>query len=203
MTHTTPATVPTVAPSPGIHLVKTGSTPGGNRVGGTVVYVLTATNTGNVTLSNVTISDPMLGGDVTPSATAAWPNGVVGMLAPGQSVIATVSYTITAADGTAGSIVNHATATGNSPHTSTTVSSRVTSSDSATVPTTPAAGSGSGSNSQASGETTGVSGSGVLAETGISGGYLYAAGGAMMLLLLGAVLVVATRRRRDEDPSEA
>ena len=71
-------------------------------VGETITYTFTVTNTGNVTLINVSITDPIVpvtGGPVT--------------LAPGQSdsTSFTATYTITAADLDNGQVTNQALAT--------------------------------------------------------------------------------------------
>ncbi|WP_035456984.1 DUF7507 domain-containing protein, partial [Algoriphagus terrigena] len=70
-----------------------------------IEYTLTVTNTGNVTLANVQVTDPLTGFD----------NGGALTLAPGASETYTVSYTATQADVDAGLIVNQATATGVTP----------------------------------------------------------------------------------------
>ncbi|MFC3879250.1 gliding motility-associated C-terminal domain-containing protein, partial [Algoriphagus namhaensis] len=64
----------------------------------------TVTNTGNVTLSDVTVEDPLTG-----------LNTNVGDLAPGESATVVTSYTITQADVDAGSVTNAATGTGQTP----------------------------------------------------------------------------------------
>lgn len=69
-------------------------------------YTLTATNTGNVTLTGVSITDPMLGTlDCTQPVT----------LAPGESLVCTGTYTVTEADLDTGQIDNTATTTGTAP----------------------------------------------------------------------------------------
>jgi hypothetical protein len=55
----------------------------------------TLTNTGNVTLTDVGLSDPLQG--LSAIAFGTWP-GVAETLAPGQSVQATATYTLTQAD---------------------------------------------------------------------------------------------------------
>ncbi|WP_194928735.1 LPXTG cell wall anchor domain-containing protein [Pseudactinotalea sp. HY158] len=110
-----PATVPTVDPAPAITLVKSGETTDGNGVGDVVTYSFTATNSGNVTLSDVAISDPLAGlSELSYDWSAATGEGV---LAPGESVTATATYTLTQADVDAGSVVNVATAAGTPPPT--------------------------------------------------------------------------------------
>ena len=72
----------------------------------TIDYSFTVTNTGNVTLSGVTVDDPRVTG-ITPAPVT---------LAPGASQVFTASpYAVTQADLRTGSIVNTATATGTSP----------------------------------------------------------------------------------------
>jgi len=90
-------------------LTKTDDLPGTyDTIGQVVTYTLTATNTGNVTLHNVTVSDtPALSGF---SCTPAIP---VATLAPNASVVCTGTHTITQADLDAGSFTDtgHATST--------------------------------------------------------------------------------------------
>ncbi len=72
-------------------------------VGDSIAYSYLVTNTGNVTLSGpFTVSDD--------KATVTCPAGA---LDPGDSITCTATYTITAADITAGSVTNHATAHAN------------------------------------------------------------------------------------------
>ncbi|QYA42357.1 DUF11 domain-containing protein [Macrococcoides bohemicum] len=73
--------------------------------GETVTYKFKVTNTGNVTLTNVEVTDPMFDG-ITLNKTT---------LAPGESTTGTASKVITQADVDAGSLVNTATATGTPP----------------------------------------------------------------------------------------
>ncbi|WP_074711855.1 DUF7507 domain-containing protein [Arthrobacter alpinus] len=82
-----------------------------SKVGDTITYHFTATNTGNTPLTDVTITDPLTG----LSALAyTWP-GTAGTLAPGEKVDATATYQITQADINTGKIDNTATATGKNP----------------------------------------------------------------------------------------
>ncbi|EEB9150764.1 DUF11 domain-containing protein, partial [Salmonella enterica subsp. enterica serovar Paratyphi B] len=70
-------------------------------VGDTIAYTFTVTNTGNVTVTDIAVQDPRAGA-VTCDVTA---------LAPGQVATCTAApYTVTAADETAGEVVNTATA---------------------------------------------------------------------------------------------
>ncbi len=95
--------------NPGLALTKT-ITSGSpyNAAGNVISYQLVATNTGNVTLSGVTISDPLLG---TLACTPAQP----ATLAPSQTLTCTGSYTVTQANVDAGSVTNTANASGTAP----------------------------------------------------------------------------------------
>jgi len=102
---------------PGLGVVKTADKSGLSdpaQVGDPIVYTITATNTGNLTLTGVTVRDNLLGGDITSSCT--WPV-TAGTLLPGQSAVCTVTYLITQADIDAGGVTNTATATGLPPST--------------------------------------------------------------------------------------
>ena len=72
--------------------------------GETVTYRITAANDGNLTLTNVEVADKLTG-DV-------W---MIESLAPGESREFTTAYVVTEADVLAGSVVNVATADGESP----------------------------------------------------------------------------------------
>ncbi|MFP7697355.1 hypothetical protein, partial [Trueperella sp. LYQ143] len=76
------------------------------KLGEEVTYVFTVTNTGNVTLHDVALEDPMLGG------TVALP---VNTLAPGASTTATAKYAVTQADLDNGRINNTAMVTSRGP----------------------------------------------------------------------------------------
>ena len=102
-------------PAPALTLTKAGTVdmsvvfPGTRAdAGDRIVYTLTATNAGNVTLTGVTIVDPKLGTlACTPSQPAT--------LAPGAQIVCTGSYTLTQADLNGGVVSN--TATGDSDQT--------------------------------------------------------------------------------------
>ena len=106
--------------TPAITLMKTAAQPNYNAVGNVLTYTFTVTNTGNVTLTNVTLTDP--------SATVA--GGPIASLAPGasDSTTFTASHTVTQANINAGSFTNTATVTGTPPS-----GPNVTASHSATV----------------------------------------------------------------------
>jgi uncharacterized repeat protein (TIGR01451 family) len=99
---------------PDIEVVKTATTAGGKvtQVGQVVDYTFTVTNTGNTTLTNVTLTDP-LPGLSTPTVNAdGWPGTAAGVLKPGEKVIFTASLTVDQVRFDAGSILNTATTKG-------------------------------------------------------------------------------------------
>jgi uncharacterized repeat protein (TIGR01451 family) len=100
--------VPTTDPDPAIEIVKDADTAGPAGLGETITYTFAVTNTGNVTLSNATITDPLPG--------LTWVTGPnVGTLAPGETKTGTATYVVTEADVDAGNVHNIATATGTPP----------------------------------------------------------------------------------------
>ncbi|WP_442922916.1 DUF7507 domain-containing protein, partial [Microbacterium sp. H83] len=105
-----PVVINTVLPAAALTVQKDGIVGGDGRVGSVVDYTFRVTNTGNVTVSAIALTDPMPGLSV-PQFT--WPSAS-GVLAPGQSATATAAYTITQTDVDAGSIANAATAAGSS-----------------------------------------------------------------------------------------
>ena len=72
-----------------------------------ITYSYKVTNTGNVTLNPVTVTDPLSG-----LSTISCP---ATLLAAGATETCTATYTTTQADVTRGSITNTATATATSP----------------------------------------------------------------------------------------
>ena len=110
-----------------------GVDPNKTDAGDTITYSFSVANTGNIALTNVTISDPKL-----PTLTCT----TVASLAVGasQAVVCTSGnvYTLTAADVAAGSATNVATATGTAPpDTCATAPCNVTGTSTSTVPTAP------------------------------------------------------------------
>ena len=95
--------------NPAIMLEKTGALDlGDNGVampGDVINYSFTVTNTGNVTLTSISVSDPLVGPVSCSAAT----------LAPDASTPCTASYEITQADIDAGEVFNEATANGTPP----------------------------------------------------------------------------------------
>src|SRR5690606_6225338 len=106
-------TVP-IAPGPALELVKTGELPRGAATvaGDEILYAFTVTNTGNVTLGDVSISDELEG--MSEISFGAWP-GAAAALAPGASAPPAALPVLTQADVDAGAVDNSATATGVPP----------------------------------------------------------------------------------------
>ncbi|WP_420811382.1 DUF7507 domain-containing protein [Microbacterium hydrocarbonoxydans] len=105
------AVVPTSAAAPGLTVVKTADTAAGTRAGDVVSYTIRATNSGNQTLTGVTVTDPLAG---LSALAITWP-ATTGVLAPGQTAIARGTYVITQADVNTGSIRNTASAGATAP----------------------------------------------------------------------------------------
>ncbi|MCK8475672.1 DUF7507 domain-containing protein, partial [Microbacterium aurugineum] len=106
------ATTPTPAASAGLAIVKTGQLQDADSnglagLGESIAYSFEVRNTGTVTVTDITVTDP-LAGSVTCPATS---------LAGGASMTCTadVPYTVTEADVLAGGVVNTATADGTVP----------------------------------------------------------------------------------------
>lgn len=98
-------------------------------VGDIITYTIKVTNTGNVTLTDVELNDPLLGGNIVLDKT---------VLAPGESVEVSLEYTTTQEDFDYGRRVNTADATGTPPGYNPedpTSPQKPTDSDTVTVPT--------------------------------------------------------------------
>ncbi|PSK96914.1 DUF7507 domain-containing protein, partial [Cecembia rubra] len=95
----------TVVQNASLSMSKTANRSTVSAAGQEIVYTLTVTNNGNVTIENVTIVDNKVS-----------VNQNVGTLAPGESATVTVTYTVTQSDMDAGSIVNVATVSGTDPN---------------------------------------------------------------------------------------
>lgn len=93
-----------------LSLVKSASAAGVDQPGGRIVYTFTIVNTGSVTVTDVTASEGVFTG-TGPRPAVDCP-GAAGRLAPGDRVVCTATYVLTAADVEAGSVSNTATATG-------------------------------------------------------------------------------------------
>ncbi|WP_165314359.1 DUF7507 domain-containing protein [Agromyces protaetiae] len=107
-------TVTVVLPSsPAIGLEKTGSVAEPVATGSTVDYVFTITNPGNLTLTGVEVSDPLLAGV---DLVYTWPDPAApGVLPPGLEATAEASLALSQSQIDAGALTNRATVTGTPP----------------------------------------------------------------------------------------
>ncbi len=110
----------TATQSPGVSITKTADPSGVTAAGQTVTYTFAVTNTGNVTLTDLSVADTQVApaGALTSGPTC--PIGIVppaytGTLAPGFTADCTATYTVTQADMDNGSINDSATATATPP----------------------------------------------------------------------------------------
>jgi len=90
-----------------ITIIKTANPRQVSEAGKVITYTFTVKNTGVYTLTNVTVTDNLVG--------AISCGTFSGTLQPGQSVVCTATYTVKQADINAGSITNVATAKGTPP----------------------------------------------------------------------------------------
>ena len=121
----------TVTPTPAISIVKSADPTTVTAAGDSVAYSFVVTNTGNVTLTDVTVTDTFTA-PAGPELVVTCP---VTALAPSESTTCTATYTVTQADVDAGSIQNSAIATGTPPNGGAPVDSEPSE---ATVTATPA-----------------------------------------------------------------
>jgi uncharacterized repeat protein (TIGR01451 family) len=98
----------TAVRTPHVSLAKTVAESSFSAVGDVLHYTITATNDGNVTLHDVTITDPLL-----PTLACTPPQPAT--LAPGDVLTCTGTHTVTQADLSAGSVRNTATVNGTDP----------------------------------------------------------------------------------------
>ncbi|GAB2611224.1 hypothetical protein GCM10027067_23380 [Pseudactinotalea suaedae] len=161
--------------APGIGLVKTSDAATITAVGQTVTYSFLVTNTGNVTLSSVAVTEGAFTGAGDLSEVACPETSLL----PGEEIVCTASYTVQEADLTGAALSNTATASAAPPGDGTGGGDPITSDPS-----------------------TSESGSVVLSEdlptTGAQIGWGLALG-ALVLLLLGGALVLARHSRRGAD----
>ncbi|MEV0190102.1 GEVED domain-containing protein [Kitasatospora purpeofusca] len=125
-------TTVTARPRPHLTLRKTAAETGALQVGEVLHYSFEITNTGNVTMTDVSVAESAFTGRGTPP-TAACPD-VAKSLAPGAVVTCTAEYTVTQEDVNAGSVENTATATGTPPGGNPPVTSPPSSTDVPFVP---------------------------------------------------------------------
>jgi trimeric autotransporter adhesin len=114
-TVTSPAATTTITRTPALTLLKTSSTPGPVVVGQVITYTFKVTNSGNVTANDVIVTDSPFNGHGSPpvpssesqftdaapfgdSSDATSNNGTWSVLAPGDVVTYTGTYTVTQAD---------------------------------------------------------------------------------------------------------
>ncbi|MGD2205129.1 DUF7507 domain-containing protein, partial [Microbacterium maritypicum] len=102
-----------VVPAPGITVVKSADTTEITSAGQTIGYSFLVTNTGNVTLTDVSVDETAFTGTGT-APVVTCPAGAAS-LAPGADVTCTASYVVTQADLDSGGVSNTATATGTPP----------------------------------------------------------------------------------------
>ena len=88
--------------NPHLSITKVATEANYNAVGDVIHYTIVATNDGNVTLHNVTVTDPNVAGLTCTPATP------VANLAPGASINCTATHTVTQADLDAGHYANTA-----------------------------------------------------------------------------------------------
>ena len=100
-----------VTQTPALSIVKTADPTTVTAAGDTVDYSFVVTNTGNVTVTGITVTDTFTA-PAGPELTVTCPDTT---LAPAASTTCTASYTVTQADVDNGSIVNSAVADGTDP----------------------------------------------------------------------------------------
>lgn len=98
------------AQAPALAIAKSSTTAAVTTVGQRIPYTFAVSNTGNVTMSNVAVTDPRLG---------AAPVCAETVIAPGESTQCAGVHTVTQADLDAGRVVNTATVTGTPPGSTT------------------------------------------------------------------------------------
>ncbi|PZX93217.1 hypothetical protein DOS84_12770, partial [Flavobacterium aquariorum] len=98
-------TITPLTQTPGLAVIKTATTESYSRVGDIINYTITVKNTGNQTLHQITVKDPLTGLDT-----------IIDVLAPGASSEYTQSYTVTQEDLNTGSVTNVAKADGFTPN---------------------------------------------------------------------------------------
>jgi len=113
-TNSDPSTATVTADqTPGLTVLKSSSTTVIRSVGQKVPYTFLVTNTGNVTLSDITVTDTQVAPSLDSSLSAiACPTST---LAPTTSETCTATYTVTSADLVHGSVADAAIATGTPP----------------------------------------------------------------------------------------
>ncbi|MBF4619526.1 hypothetical protein ITJ44_15735, partial [Clavibacter sp. VKM Ac-2873] len=103
--------VVTAGAAPGLTMVKSANPTEVGKAGDTVTYSFLFTNTGNTTLTDITVNETSFTGTGELSE-ISYPTRT---LAPGASTTATASYVVTQADVDAGRVDNAATGAGTPP----------------------------------------------------------------------------------------
>ena len=99
------------APNPELTLVTTANPAGLPSAGQVISFTYAVTNTGNVPINGpITITDDLVGNESCPNLTTVGDGDAE--LDFGETILCTSSYTVTAQDVTAGSVVSSATASG-------------------------------------------------------------------------------------------
>jgi uncharacterized repeat protein (TIGR01451 family) len=107
------ATTPSATATPAMTILKSASPATAATVGQTVSYSFVVTNTGNVTITNVSIVERAFSGTGELSAVVC-PEGAAS-LAPGAQITCTATYVLTQADVDSGVLTNVANSTGTTP----------------------------------------------------------------------------------------
>ncbi|MFI9786904.1 LPXTG cell wall anchor domain-containing protein, partial [Kitasatospora sp. NPDC051984] len=185
------ATVETVSGASSLSIVKESDVSGSAKVGDTITYTYTVTNTGSTVLTDVSVSDDRVSPVVCESTT----------LEPGQSTTCRGTYVVTEEDAKAGHVTNVATASARDPQGQLVESRPV--SLCVTVSECPEKEKGEGCvkvpRPGGPSKPPHAGGGGHLPDTGSPAGLAAAglAGGG--LLTLGGVLLYRARRRSDAD----
>lgn len=187
------AQVPALA-QPSLHIEKTADTDRINAIGQVITYRFAIENTGNTTLSNVTVVEESFTGQGARPQPECATNG--GVLLPGERLECTAEYTVVAADLTGRPLSNTATARAISP------TSEITNAAESTAVieevARPGAGTGASADSSASGDAARPSPG--LPTTGGPESMISTALVAVLVLSGAAVLLVRLRRTREPRP---
>ena len=159
-------------------------------VGTVLTYTFKITNTGNTTLKDISITDTLTGKGL--SAIAYKYNSKDKTLAPGESMTATATYALTAADIASKKVVNTAIANAKDP------SDKDVKSDKSTVTTTITTGTTTittGKTTTTTNRTTGSTGTVSAPKTGDNH---YATAAAIVLIVSAILLVFQYRKRKNQ-----
>jgi hypothetical protein len=107
-THGDSVTATIVVSAPGVALVKDAVFSGTGTLGDVITYTFTATNTGTTTVTNIVVTDPMVGLTITG-------NPIASLEAGASSSVITGTYIISQTDIDAGTVTNSALATAQDP----------------------------------------------------------------------------------------